>query len=89
MTKRTTITIETESLLVLCSRSRLRQWCPPCAADREMLAFEPARLGSAQMHSAVVEWLSSEHLHRSCSPDGSILICLHSLLALAQKTNAS
>ncbi len=89
MTKRTKITIETESLLIVRSRSRLRQWCPPCAAEREMVAIDPAGFGSDGTPVAAMEWLRSEHLHRSCSADGSLLVCLHSLLALGKTTKSS
>jgi hypothetical protein len=40
MGKRTTIMIETSSLLILSSRSTVRSWCPKCAAEEQMIVLE-------------------------------------------------
>jgi hypothetical protein len=83
MAKRTTITIETWSLLVLRSQSSTAGWCPVCAARVEMLLFEDA--GLLTEHAPVLaEWLKSGEVHCMDSIDGSVLVCLDSLLARAQ-----
>jgi hypothetical protein len=85
MTRRTTITIETKSLLVLRSRSSRRCWCPVCGAEAEVIAIAPGDLLSQEV-PAFAQWLKSEEVHRAEAPDGSLLICLTSLLNRVQNT---
>lgn len=89
MAKKTKITIETDSLLILQGRSSTRAWCPLCAAEGEMIALENAGVISNLERPAMEEWLNSPELHRSQAADGSALICLNSLLARVQKTKTS
>jgi hypothetical protein len=86
MAKRTRITIETDSLLILRSRSSRRAWCPRCLAEADMIALDEVGVISNLERPALEEWLNSEELHRSRATDGSTLICLNSLLARVQKT---
>jgi len=85
MTKQTTITIETKSLLVLCSRSSRRAWCPVCGVEAEVIVVERGLL-SSQEAPAFDQLLNSGEVHRADAPDGSILICLSSLLNRVQNT---
>jgi hypothetical protein len=80
MGKRTTIMIETSSLLILSSRSTVRSWCPKCAAEEQVIALENTG------ECALEQWLNSGELHRSQTDGGSWLICLNSLLACVQNT---
>lgn len=80
MPRKTTITIETTSLLVLQSRTSRRGWCPGCNAEQEMLVLENPPSPDAPLTA-----LLSSGVHRTRAPDGTPLICLHSLLALAQR----
>src|ERR1700758_213055 len=84
MAKRTKITIETDSLLVLRRRRTLRAWCPQCAAESEMIPIE-----GVKVISKVESWVESESIHRSQAPDGAPLICLNSLLKRASKTKTA
>ena len=84
MTKQTTITIETDSLLVLRGRNSRRAWCGRCGAEEEMIAVEDTALISNLESTALEAWLNSGELHRSEAADGSTLICLASLLARVQ-----
>ena len=86
MAKQTTIRIETDSLLILRSRSFTRAWCPLCAAEVEMIALEDTRVISNLEQPALEQWLNAGELHRSQAADGSALICLDSLLAHVQNT---
>ena len=86
MAKRTRITIETDSLLILRSRSSRRAWCPRCLAEADMIALDEVGVISNLERPALEEWLNSEELHRSRATDGSTLICLNSLLARVQRT---
>jgi hypothetical protein len=87
MAKQTTITIETRSVLILQARNAHRAWCPQCAAEREMIAFDNTDVISNLDQRAVEQWLDSGELHRVNALDGSSLICLNSLLACLQNTN--
>jgi len=89
MAKRTTITVETDSLLILRGRNSTRAWCPRCAAEVEMIAMKETGVISNLDQHALEEWLSSEELHRLRASDGSTLTCLNSLLARVQNTKAS
>lgn len=86
MAKQTTVTIKTDSLLILRGRSSRRAWCPRCAAEVEMIAMKDTGVISNLDELALEEWLSSEELHRSQAADGSVLTCLNSLLARVQNT---
>jgi hypothetical protein len=85
MTKQTKITIETDSLLVLRGRSSLRAWCPQCAAEGEVIPLDGVGVISNLAPSEVETWLESEAIHRSLAADGSVLICVNSLLKRVQK----
>jgi hypothetical protein len=89
MAKQTTIRVETDSLLILRSRTFTRAWCPLCAADVEMIALENTRVISNLEQPALEQWLNAGQLHRSQAADGSVLICLDSLLARVQNTEIS
>jgi hypothetical protein len=86
MAKQTMITIETQSLLILRTRSSRRAWCPLCAAEGEMIALENTGVISNLERRALEDWLNSGELHRSRAGDGSELICVNSLLARVQNT---
>jgi len=88
MARRTKITIETESLMVLHGHSSKRSWCPQCAALQEMIALDDMGVISNLDRTEVEDWLNSGKLHRLQAPDGSALICLNSLLARVQSTKA-
>lgn len=57
-----------------------------CRARVEMIHFE---IGSLLTEHAplVAQWLASVEVHLVESADGSLLVCLDSLLARAQNTN--
>jgi hypothetical protein len=89
MAKQTTIRIETDSLLILRSRNSIRAWCPLCGAEVEMIALEDTRVITNLEQPALERWLNAGELHRSQAADGSLLICLDSLLARVQNTEIS
>ena len=86
MAKQTKITIETHSLLILRSQNSRRAWCPVCAAEGELIALENAAVISNLERPALEGGLNSEKLHRSQAADGSVVVCLNSLLARLQNT---
>lgn len=87
MAKRTILTMETESLLVIRGNSVPRSWCAQCAAETEMIGMMNLGVVTNLDHSAIEEWLNSGELHHSVASDGSPVICLNSLLAHVGKTN--
>jgi hypothetical protein len=84
MTKQTTITIEARSLLVLHSRDSRSAWCPICGSEVETISLENTGVISNLERRALEDWLNSGESHRFKAPDGSVLLCLNSLLAYAQ-----
>lgn len=77
---KTTITIETSSLLILRERNARGAWCAACGAEVEMIEI------SSQEMSTLDPWLKSRYVHRSETPDGSALLCLNSLQPCVQTT---
>jgi hypothetical protein len=86
MAKRTRITIETNSLLIVRGRSSLRAWCSQCAAEAEMIALDDVGVISNLDRVELEQWLNSGELHRLQAADGTALTCVNSLLAQVQKT---
>ena len=80
MAKRTTITVETDSLLVLRGRMLLRAWCPECGAEGEMIPLNEVGVISNLTPPEVEAWIQSEDLHHTMAADGHPLICLNSML---------
>jgi len=76
MTTRTTITVATESFLMLLGSSRARAWCPHCAADREMFLLEQVRSTGRDPAQTIDSWLVRSGAHRVALSDGSSLFCL-------------
>jgi hypothetical protein len=89
MAKRTTIIIETNSLLIIRTRAVLRAWCPECGAVAEMVPAAMTTVPPDPSQHAVEKWLNSMNLHRAQAADGGTLICLDSLLAQVQKTKTT
>lgn len=86
MAKRTRITIETESLLVIRGRKSLRAWCPQCGAEAEMIPLTDAGLVSNLPPAEVPAWMEFADLHHTTSADGAVLLCLNSLLRRVRRT---
>ena len=60
MAKQMTITIESDSLLILRGRGSRRAWCPLCAAEGEMIALEETGVISNLERPALEDWLNSD-----------------------------
>ena len=89
LAKRTRITVETDSLLIVRGLTSRRAWCDRCEAEVEIVAMKETGVMTNLDQAAIEEWLDSEDLHHLQSTDGSALICLNSLLARVQKTQTS
>src|SRR5215831_12211319 len=80
MAKQVTITIETNSLVVMNARDLGRMWCPRCGTDREVLRLGPYLPGDDGVSETLRQLIASGDVHLQEAPDGSALICLNSLL---------
>lgn len=89
MAKRTRITIETESLLVIRGRKSLRAWCPQCGAEAEMIPLNDVSVVSNLPPAEVQEWMESPDLHHSQTADGAPTICLNSMLKRVRRTTTA
>ncbi len=87
MAKQTTITIETDSLLVLQAGNSQMSWCARCSSQVQMIPLQGLGVVSNLLPSDVQDWIDSEDLHRAVSPDGAPLICLNSMLKQVQKSS--
>ena len=86
MAKRTRITIETDSLLVLRGRTSLRVWCPQCSSEAEMIPLNEVGVVSNLPPAEVRVWMESSDLHHTTTADGVALICLNSMLKRVHRT---
>lgn len=89
MAKRTTIILETTSLLIFRARIVRRAWCPECGAEVEMVVSPITGVAPDPGQHDVEKWLSCMGLHRAQAADGAALICLNSLLAQLQNTKTT
>jgi hypothetical protein len=86
MAKRTRITIETDSLLVLRGRKSLRAWCPQCGAEAEMIPLSDVGLASNLVRAEAQAWMESPDLHHTKTATGDAFICLNSMLKRFRRT---
>jgi hypothetical protein len=82
MKKTTRITIETERVLTLRCGSLERIWCEPCAAETEIVTLEALSNLVPEGPEKIQQWLDKGELHWSQSPQGSVRICVRSLVHL-------
>lgn len=80
MARRTRITIETDSILVVGGKSSLRAWCEECREEVAMIPLDGVGVISNLMPPEVEAWMASEELHHSQTSAGELLICLNSML---------
>jgi hypothetical protein len=77
--RRTQITIETHSLVVLRRRRLIRFWCSECGAETEFVPVE----NLDQLLDSGADKANSRSgkgtLHLGKAPDGSVVVCVKSL----------
>src|SRR5208282_1369522 len=86
ITRTAEVTIETEESLVFgASANRRRQtaWCPSCRREAAMVSPEHAARIAGVGTRTVYAWVEAETIHLAESPEGSLLVCLDSLIAAA------
>lgn len=86
MAKRTHITVETNSLLILKGGVSLRAWCRQCRTEAEFIPLEGVGIVSNLPRPEIQAWIESEDLHKAIAADGSLLICFNSLLKLSPQS---
>ena len=76
--KRTEITVETDTILIIRRRRSIRAWCAECGRDVDMVGREEAEalkgISATVLRDCVTGW------HISRTKDGNRLVCLESLL---------
>jgi hypothetical protein len=78
--KRTEITIETESLVILRSgMDALRAWCQPCGQESLLLTPEAAAKLAGVTTSVIHARVEDGSLHFKEQPDGTLVVCARSL----------
>lgn len=89
MGKRTRITIETDSLVVLRKRVSLRAFCPQCHAQAEMIHLNNVTAVSNLSGAGIQAWVEPSAWHQIPTEDGAVLICLNSMLKQLQRTEGA
>jgi hypothetical protein len=84
MAKRTRVSIETDSLLIVRGQRLLQSWCPQCGGETEMIALDTLGVVSNLSPKEVQAWMESPELHRIRRSDGVELVCLNSILQWVQ-----
>lgn len=79
--KGTTITVETETVLIIRPGQLPRILCNGCGFEVEAIALDRLGILTNIPASVFEEYLSSGRMHVSDGPDGSRLVCVNSLLA--------
>ena len=78
--KRTEVTIETETLVVLRSGARpLRSWCEGCQATSVMLTPDAAATIAGMTIQVLYARVEAGLIHFTELPDGALLVCSASL----------
>jgi hypothetical protein len=79
--KTTRITIESEQVSITrWSGSSPRSWCQSCGAEVDMLSLEHASAMAQVLPHRILADSEAKRLHTTEAPDGSMQICLPSLL---------
>ena len=79
-TRVTEIAFETEETVVLKTRRILRLWCDACSADVVMARPETAATLAGVRPREIYRRVESGALHFRESADGTLLVCLGSLV---------
>ncbi|MDQ3817612.1 MAG: hypothetical protein M3362_07975 [Acidobacteriota bacterium] len=84
--KITRVTAETHQVLIVRkTRRSVRAWCESCGAQGEMLSLEQAAAISGLSLRGICRAVEAGSIHFKETGDGSLLICLDSLLKLRKE----
>jgi hypothetical protein len=81
MVLRTTrITVETETLTIVRHAKAAHAWCPGCHAEVDVIALPTTSLSDPETAPQMEQWIKRGRLHLRYSPEGTLQICVPSLL---------
>ncbi len=87
MALRTTrIIVETETLMIVRHARAALAWCPSCQAEVDVIVLSQSSLSDPETASQMQQWIRCERLHRWYSPEGTVHICVPSLLQSSAQT---
>ena len=78
--RRTEITVETDSILIIRRRRTIRAWCAECGCEVDMVGPEEADALAGLSGQTLNRCAQARSWHLSQGQDGTALICLESLL---------
>jgi len=78
--KRTEITIETDRVVIIRRNRATRALCQECGAEADMLDLTTAAEVTGMTDRMLRDLMNAQELHVGQSPNGSLRICLESLL---------
>lgn len=78
--KRTEITIETDSIVVLSRRKvSILSWCRDCGQRTKMISVDEAAILARVTSRTIYGWVESKRLHFAETSEGRLLICCQSI----------
>lgn len=80
MRKLTRISVESETVMVFRRARASIAWCPECQAGVEIITLTPDSYAEPATTARVEAWLRTGKLHFWHSADGTVQICVTSLL---------
>ena len=83
----TRITVETETLVLVRRARAVLAWCPDCRAEVDVIALDKLTepVTAAQIH----EWFGANDLHFWQMAEGSVRICVKSLLQSLRRVSTT
>jgi len=84
--KITRVTVATHQVLIVrTAKNFVRAWCEACGGQVEMLSLEQAAAITGFTLRAICRQVEADSIHFRETADGSLLICLNSLLKLQKE----
>lgn len=78
--KRTRITVERDTIMLVRHARAERAWCPICRDEVDVMALGSEALAELLAANEVQGWIAAGRLHVSREPNAPVRICLPSLL---------
>jgi hypothetical protein len=79
-TRRMQITVETDEVTIIRRRHARHTWCRECAREVEVVGMEEAGVLAGMTPQALRNCAQAQGWHVSDAGDGTVLVCLASLL---------
>jgi len=78
--KRIEITVETDRTVIIRRRRSIRAWCPECGCEVDMVGREQVEVLTGMSGRVLRDSALAQGWHVAENQDGTLLICLESLL---------